>query len=507
MLILLVATQPFVLRAKAQPDTIPENYPTAFQQNIKQISLDGTRFYDGKFRLGTENNFQEGYRSLKLEVSPEIFSKSEEYFHFFSSLPEDKKKGLVRLFSFYERTFEATLKKEGLPVGLKYLAPALSALNTNAVGGGKKAGIWQLTHFQALLNGGKVDRLVDERLDVFASTHLAALQLKQNMEMYHDAELAIVAFLAGNTAVRNAICQTGENVSIGEVLALLDGNVSDCLAAFQAMAVFLNINRCVPEPVYYRQKNCPDTVMVFRQLHFKQIEKVIGIPVAQTRELNPRYKFAIVPETAKGRKLLLPNGKKDDFVLWYDSINNAMDSSYFNLIAQKIEYPPAPNRQYLGGPVKDLQLEGKTKIKYRIKTGDVLGIIAETYDVKVADLKYWNNIANERRVQAGQIIDIFVPNGQLAYYKGLENGAKPETAGAGKTDDLIEKIQNTSALKVYGQFDTDQKIEHEVKSGESPFVIAKQYEGVTPELILEWNNIDDPRKIQVGQKLIIYPQK
>ena len=112
--------------------------------------------------------------------------------------------------------------------------------------------------------------------------------------------------------------------------------------------------------------------------------------------------------------------------------------SFFELITQKIEYPPSPNRQYLGEPVKDLEIEGKTKIKYRLKTGDVLGIIAETYDVHVSDLKYWNNIANERRIQAGQMIDIFVPDDQVDYYKNLENQS---TAKTEEVENVIDRIQ------------------------------------------------------------------
>ncbi|MEZ5107187.1 MAG: LysM domain-containing protein [Draconibacterium sp.] len=41
-------------------------------------------------------------------------------------------------------------------------------------------------------------------------------------------------------------------------------------------------------------------------------------------------------------------------------------------------------------------------MQYRLETGDVLGIVAEKYDVRVEDLKYWNNIINERRIQAGK---------------------------------------------------------------------------------------------------------
>ena len=108
-----------------------------------------------------------------------------------------------------------------------------------------------------------------------------------------------------------------------------------------------------------------------------------------------------------------------------------------------------------------------------LQTGDVLGIIAEKFDVSVSDLKYWNNIYNERRIQAGQKISVFVPDEKVDYYSGFKT----------------------------------RKVEHIVKNGESPFVIAQKYEGVTPEAILQWNHIDNARKIQIGQKLIIYIPK
>jgi membrane-bound lytic murein transglycosylase D len=169
------------------------------------------------------------------------------------------------------------------------------------------------------------------------------------------------------------------------------------------------------------------------------------------------------------------------------------------LLTQKIEYPPAPNRQYAREPVKDLEIEGKTKIQYRLKTGDVLGIIAEIYDVRVADLKYWNNIYNERKIQAGKNLDIFVDDDKVDYYLSLAAAQKSNTANA-----AASQSSKNSVPKVPFNLSNAKKIEHVVKSGESPYLIAKKYDGVTPDLILEWNNIDDARKIQIGQKLIVY---
>jgi membrane-bound lytic murein transglycosylase D len=198
--------------------------------------------------------------------------------------------------------------------------------------------------------------------------------------------------------------------------------------------------------------------------------------------------------------LVLPDGYRDDFVFWQDSVYNSFDSTLFNVTVQKIEYPPAPGRQYLGEPVKNLEIEGKTKIRYKLQTGDVLGVIAEKYDVEVEDLKYWNNISNERRIQAGKTLDIFVDNDKVDYYSGLQKQQKAKEA----KPSAPEQFQQNTTLAVFREINNGKKVEHTVKNGESPFTIAKKYEGVTPEDILKWNNISDARKIQIGQKLIVY---
>jgi len=266
------------------------------------------------------------------------------------------------------------------------------------------------------------------------------------------------------------------------------------------MAIFLNANKFINVVEPFAKKIIHDTVTINRQLHFQQVSKVLRISENELQFLNPQFKFSIVPGNEKPTKLILPNNKWDDFVLWQDSIYSTYDSTLFRLVTQKIEYPPSPNRQYAREPVKNLEIEGKTKIKYRLKTGDVLGIIAENYDVRVADLKYWNNIYNERKIQAGKNLDIFVDDDKADYYRSLATPQKKKK----EEKSMVVQIQKSSTLKVFEDLNSAKKIEHIVKSGESPYVIAKKYDGVSPDDILEWNNIDDARKIQIGQKLIVY---
>ena len=118
----------------------------------------------------------------------------------------------------------------------------------------------------------------------------------------------------------------------------------------------------------------------------------------------------------------------------------------------------------------------------------------------MADLKYWNNIYNERKIQAGKNLDIFVDDDKAEYYRSLATPQKKKK----EEKSMVEQIQKSSTLKVFEDLNSAKKIEHIVKSGESPYIIAKKYDGVTPDDILEWNKIDDARKIQIGQKLIVY---
>ncbi len=487
--------------SNAQNDSIIVSFKTQFEKNL--IELDNlycwsdTGFYSGTFKIKSIQNIQTEFEKLNLPVFTEFNKRTEEFYRFLDGLKISEKQNLIRYFSFYENEFETVLKSESLPVELKYLAPALSAMNQNAVSPYGKVGVWQLMHFQAVLNGIQIDKLVDERFNISLATRVAAHQINQNIIQFGNIDLAVTAYVLSTVEVSNAISfakKRGENVT-----EFLPEYFTETVAAFQAVALFLNVNKFKVDIQPFVKKSTPDSVIINRELHFQQVTEVLGISERELQFLNPQYKFLIIQGDKKPNKLILPTGKWDDFVLWQDSIYNKYDSTLFDLITQKIEYPPSPNRQYTRELVKDLKIEGKTKIQYRLKTGDVLGIIAENYDVRVADLKYWNNIYNERKIQAGKTLDIFVDDDKVDYYSAL---ASPKSKKVEVS--MAEKIQKKSTLKIYDDLNSAKKVEHIVKSGESPYLIAKKYDGVSPDDILEWNNIDDARKIQIGQKLIVY---
>ncbi len=441
-------------------------------------------FYRGEFSISDNVDFEKECENLNLFSELQYNVKS--YYVFFNQLPLRDKQNLIRYFSYSKTFFEEQLEEAGLPTELKYFAPALSVMNPTALTN-KRAGIWQLTHFQGVLNGLQINSLQDERFNEEKSTEAFVGQIKKNTLLFETTELAVLAYLSGNTKLKNTIARSGNKIGLNEILIQLPIDVQETIAAYQAMAVFLQNNTFKSEEI----RSPIGFVSVNQQVHFQQIHKVLKISPEELQFLNPQFYHSIIPGDKNSTVLAIPIEKYDEFILKVNEVYHAYDSTFFQLVEHKIEYPPAPNRQYVGEKVKDLEIEGKTKIKYKLKSGDVLGFIAEDYDVRVADLKYWNNIHNERKIQAGKTLDIFVDDDKAEYYISLQKGTQVQTTKAAAPVSIVIP-------------ENARRVEHTVKSGESPYVIAKKYDGVSPEAILEWNGIRDARKIQIGQKLIIY---
>ena len=438
-------------------------------------------------------HFSQEYLKLDPKLFPTPLEEASVFYGDLIRLPIQFQQNLAHWFAAYEPMITRKIEENDLPNELKYLAPALSAMNLKAIDPDRNAGMWQLNHFQGILNGLQVGRLVDERFDAEKSTVAALQEIQKNIRIFGSEERAVLAYLAGKVQVRNIIAQLGDGVSTTAIMEELHPKIAARVAAYQAFSVYLQTTSFYNFELPFKYEE----VTVERETHFQQFATVLNVPIEKIQALNPQFRFSIIPGD-KSYSLKVPVGKKQDFIKFQDSINNAYDSALFEVVAQKIEYPPAPERQYLGEKVKDLEIEGKTKIRYMIKTGDVLGFIAEDFDVRVADLKYWNNIYNERKIQAGQTIDIFVDDDMVEYYTNLNKPSGVASAQSGNKENF------TVTVPEYTIPESARKIEHIVKSGESPYVIAQKYKGVTPEAILQWNGISDARKIQIGQKLTIY---
>jgi len=137
-----------------------------------------------------------------------------------------------------------------------------------------------------------------------------------------------------------------------------------------------------------------------------------------------------------------------------------------------------------GDSVQIIVPDGKTAITYTVKAKDNLMAISDMFDVRVSDLRNWNNLPYTSRVRVGQTINVFVPEDKLDYYSQIDSMTSTEK----------EKLVDVQSKDIW--------IEHRIKNGESLSSIATKY-GVSIAQIKDWNNLRSDR-IARGKKLSIY---
>ena len=128
--------------------------------------------------------------------------------------------------------------------------------------------------------------------------------------------------------------------------------------------------------------------------------------------------------------------------------------------------------------------EGKSQVLYSVKRYDNLINIAEIFDVRVSDLRNWNNLPYTSSIKVGQGLKVFVPSEKHEYYSKINNLSRSE------------KLSMTNSSQE-GRW-----IKHRIRRGETLSAIALKY-GTTVRRIKDWNNLRN-NKIISGKRLNVY---
>ena len=156
----------------------------------------------------------------------------------------------------------------------------------------------------------------------------------------------------------------------------------------------------------------------------------------------------------------------------------------------------------------------ETEIKYVVKSGDSLWKISRNFGVSEKDLMDRNDIQDPKLLREGRELYIPKKGASKAEVKSKQESATDTTSNE-KSVDVTTITEETTGSKVEekGTKSTtettssqeEQFITHIVVSGDTIWKLSRTY-GVSTDDILKANNITDPTKIQVGQKLLI-PKK
>lgn len=308
---------------------------------------------------------------------------------------------MLGLAEYYFPIFESVLDKYQLPLELRVLPVIESALNPRAVSRVGATGLWQFMYTTGRHYGLTINSYVDERRDLLASTDAAARFLRDLYNIYQDWTLVIAAYNCGPGNVNKAIRRAGGKRTYWDLYYYLPRETRGYVPAFIAASYVMEYyaeHGIMPCPMEFT--GLSDTVKVKGKIHLQQIADVLDLPIKQLRDLNPQYKHDLLPSDDYNI-LRLPFASVGDFIDREEEIKAYKDTTFLKPIAIK-EPALLKNGQYYAVPGN-----GKA-VRYKVRSGDVLGTIAKKFNVTVNQLRQWNGISGSM-IKAGQTLLIY-PN-------------------------------------------------------------------------------------------------
>jgi membrane-bound lytic murein transglycosylase D len=357
----------------------------------------------------------------------------------------------------YQAMISETLRKEGIPQDLIYLAALESAFNPYALSREGAKGIWQFMVGTGMLYGLKKDRWVDERQDPVKSTQAAARHLKELYQEFGDWSLAMAAYDSGPLTVQAAIERTGyADYWDLRRLHALPSETEDYVPIFMATVMIAKDPKAYGFDIQPDPPFAADQVVVSTPTDLRLVAQLIDRPVDDLTRLNPSLLRWTTPPNNPEFTLNLPPGTKDLFEqriaaipedkrIWWRAYK-VEEGETLASIAKKLHVSPVSLREanklddesaleqgthlvvpMSPGSVSSLarvREEGpRYTVKYRVRPGDTLEFIADRYDVTPYQIRRWNNLKTSQ-LTAGASLRIYV--------EGRSPSSRSRARGAGK---------------------------------------------------------------------------
>ena len=351
-----------------------------------------------------------------------------------------------RIFSlgdFYFPMIESALVQRSLPLELKYLAVVESALNPQAKSHAGAVGLWQFMYQTGKAYGLEVNSYQDERMQPELATDAAAEYLKDLYRIFDDWNLALAAYNSGPGNVNKAIRRSGGNTDFWDIKYFLPRETSGYVPSF--LAIMYLFEFADEHGIEYRKppvfRYATYTVRIKRPLDIAKLAESLSVEKEAIEYLNPSYYKGLIPfYDHKEQYIRLPIRTAGSFVSNEEKI-------------------------YSYAAVEKKKKEKKTEdqpIVYRVKRGDFLGRIANKFSVRIHEIKRWNGLLSSRLAIGQRLI---IRKNDKA---GIASGQK----------------------------------EYIVKNGDSLWLIARKFPGVSVKDIKRANSLSNA-SIQPGMRLKI----
>ncbi len=360
--------------------------------------------------------------SIPSSVSLEMNDRVKIFVDYFTVREREYTRMVARKMNIYFPLFEKYLAKHNMPDELKYLAIVESGLNPRARSRVGAVGLWQF-----MPATGKSFKLhqtwyADDRMDPEAATEAACLYLKQLYGIFGDWHLALASYNAGPGNVRKAINRSGGKRTFWGIYDNLPRETRSYVPQMVAIIYAMNHleeHNLMPHNMEYAMEY--EAIEVNQFVNLQKFSDASEICMEDLELLNPSLIRGAIPKNAKNFRLKIPAHHI-----------NALQGNYDNIMAMAATGQEDLEKLAVNTP---RSTNGREKITYSVRSGDVLGKIAQRYNVSVADLREWNML-NGNLIRVGQRMNVWIPvsgaNSQVAEVI-TQNGQKMYQVQPGDT--------------------------------------------------------------------------
>jgi membrane-bound lytic murein transglycosylase D len=451
---------------------------TSISDDIKNINIDEKVDYELPTELLKQRLAAMDAKSpFNIEYNPGLEN-------IIKSFLKNRKKSFGRLMAiseYYFPMFEEALAKQNVPLEIKYLAVVESALNPKAVSRMGATGLWQFMYHTGKQYNLKIDSYVDERSDPLKSSEAAAEYMNKMYAIFGDWDLVLASYNSGPGNVAKAIRRSGGQQNYWNIRKNLPKETQGYVPAFLATMYIYEYHKehgIKPERALV-QHFATDTVLIKKQMSFKQISDLLDVPVAELQLLNPSYKMSVIPVYGdQDHFLRLPKEKIAVFASNEDKI--------YAYVQRDLDFREKPFQVQKAIVLNDTMNYSTQRVTlpktkyYTVKRGDNLSEIADKYSVTVSDIKKWNRIKGST-VARGKSLKIITN-------ESIVQTVKKEPKSNNVPLDIKTDTLSTSVASVYV-----------VQKGDNLSSIAKK-NNVSVADIKEWNHLSNA-PIQLGMSL------
>ena len=265
---------------------------------------------DQNIKAKAEAEIKSTHSDLPLVMTDQVAG----YINYFSNRGRGTLEHALARSGRYEDMIRRTLREEGVPQELIYLAQAESGFHPLAVSRAGARGMWQFMGSRAKGYGLERSWWVDDRQDPEKATRAAAHHLKDLYNQFGDWYLAMAAYNSGPGTVQSAVKRTGYadfwELYRRNVLPKETRNYVPIIVAVTIMAknpAQYGLDSVVKEkPVPY------DTVKIDYPIDLRLAAECVDATTSDLLDLNPSLLRLTTPKDREF-ELHLPAGTADKF--------------------------------------------------------------------------------------------------------------------------------------------------------------------------------------------------